>query len=313
MPLVSVIIPTHKRPDLLRRALASVLRQTFQDFEIVVVENGQSHDGQAVVQELRTEDARLKYVYEETASLPLARNIGINSSTGTYISFLDDDDEWLPEKLERQVAVLEQDPRVGLVGCKAWMMHDNGAVHEEALRFCGELDLRVLVMKGCVIRSPSSIVWRRSCQDAVGDFDLRYAMANDYWFYLRMARHSRLAYIHKPLYRYYLHGSNMCTNATDEQKEEGVQMLEKLTPAPHLGVTKSLIAERIARHRHNMAVDARQEGRYGRAAGQYFKAVQADPLIGAKLGWGRFRNPPYQTVRPYLAFLYCGIRGCLGC
>src|SRR5581483_7703419 len=106
MPKVSVVVSTHNRAELLHAAIASVLSQSFQDFEILVVDDhSQDHTAQ-VVQRFR--DGRIKYLRHETRrGGAAARNTGIQNSSGEYIAFLDDDDEWLPEKLETQVALFE--------------------------------------------------------------------------------------------------------------------------------------------------------------------------------------------------------------
>ena len=111
---VSVIIPTYNRAACLKLALASVLNQTYQNFEIIVVDDA-STDGTAdVVRGFA--DARITYVRHDVnrgkvGAGAAARNSGIARAQGTYIAFLDDDDEWLPEKLARQVAVLDRGPR----------------------------------------------------------------------------------------------------------------------------------------------------------------------------------------------------------
>ena len=111
MPKVSVIIPTYNRAELLKVAIASVLSQTYKDFEIIVIDDA-SHDN---TQELLTslKDKRIRYIRHETNKrISAARNTGIVNSHGNYIAFLDDDDEWLPEKLQLQVDFLENSPPI---------------------------------------------------------------------------------------------------------------------------------------------------------------------------------------------------------
>jgi glycosyltransferase involved in cell wall biosynthesis len=102
MSFVSIIIPTHDRPEMLAEALASVRAQTFTDYEIVVVSNGEHHQQQRLSAAVAaTFDAR--YFELETGNVSAARNFGIEKARGKWIAFLDDDDLWLPEKLERQI------------------------------------------------------------------------------------------------------------------------------------------------------------------------------------------------------------------
>jgi len=102
MPTVSVIIPTHNRPDLIIRAAESVLRQTYTDLELIVVDDGLVNRAQEHIASLH--DARVRYIaHEKEQGGSAARNTGIRAAQGGYIAFLDDDDEWLPNKLELQM------------------------------------------------------------------------------------------------------------------------------------------------------------------------------------------------------------------
>src|SRR5712692_9764325 len=109
MPKASVITPTYNRADFLRVAIASVLNQTFQDLEIIVVDDASSDRTAEVVR--RFTDELIKYIrHDINKGGSAARNTGIKNSTGAYVAFLDDDDEWLPEKLGMQVDLLENSP-----------------------------------------------------------------------------------------------------------------------------------------------------------------------------------------------------------
>src|SRR3989339_353521 len=104
---VSVIVPTCNRPHLIKRTIDSILKQTFQDFEIIVVVDGVKERAEEAVKSFG--DSRIKYIQHETnKGGGAARNTGIKASQGEYIAFLDDDDEWLPNKLEKQVKVLDE-------------------------------------------------------------------------------------------------------------------------------------------------------------------------------------------------------------
>ena len=117
-PTVSVVIPTHNRSDLLPRAIRSVFAQTFQDWEVIVVDDGSTDDTAAVVRSFR--DERVRYVKLERNSGPSrARNVGIDGARGRYLAFLDSDDEYLPHKLETQLRQFQTNPyklaRLGVV------------------------------------------------------------------------------------------------------------------------------------------------------------------------------------------------------
>ena len=114
MPKVSVIIPTHDRAEYLGVAIASVLNQTFQDFELIVVDDASVEDNLGVIASFH--DDRIKFFRHQTRKGgSAARNTGIANSKCDYIAFLDDDDEWFPDKLAQQMAILLASPSD--VGC----------------------------------------------------------------------------------------------------------------------------------------------------------------------------------------------------
>ena len=125
-PLVSVIIPSHNRAVLLPRAVESVLAQTYSNLEVIIVDDASSDSTPAVMADLVKRDPRVRYFRHETNRYAsAARNTGIASARGELIAFLDDDDEWLPEKLAKQVPVmLSASPEVGMVYC--WMDYYDG-------------------------------------------------------------------------------------------------------------------------------------------------------------------------------------------
>ena len=123
-PLVSVVVPTHNRAPLLRRAIDSVLEQTYRNLDLIVVDDASEDDTAEVVASF--DDRRVRYYRHETnRHVSATRNTGIEHSRGEYVAFLDDDDEWLPTKLEKQVRLMNAAPDdVGLVYC--WMDYFDG-------------------------------------------------------------------------------------------------------------------------------------------------------------------------------------------
>lgn len=201
IPLVSVIIPTYKRGQLLRRAIESALAQTYKALELIIVENGESREGEQVVRKFLSRESRLRYLYEPVGNPALARNIGIQAAQGMYIAFLDNDDEWLPNKLERQIKVLEQYPDVGLVSCCAWYITENGGLISEGRDDIeGPVSLAALVTNGCLMDSLSGVLIRRECFKQVGLFDTAYRVADDYDLYLRVAKRYRIFFLKELLF-----------------------------------------------------------------------------------------------------------------
>ncbi len=127
-PLVSVIIPTYNRAHLLGRAIQSVLDQTFEDYELIVVDDASTDDTEEIVNAFS--DPRLRYVrHGENRGAPAARNTGIQVSNGAYVGFLDSDDAWHPEKLDRQIRKFQEGgAKLGVVCCHVRGLSPSGAV-----------------------------------------------------------------------------------------------------------------------------------------------------------------------------------------
>ncbi len=205
MPKVSVIIPTYNRAEFLRRAIRSVLNQTYQDFEIVVVDDASTDKSRDVVSGIS--DERIRYIcHEVNKGCPAARNTGVTNSRGEYIAFLDDDDEWLPDKLKMQVDLLDGSPSTtggvytaSLVIDRPTGMILDGAKPEKKGNLFDELFLQ-----NC-IRSPSTVLIRRRCFEKVGRFDTSLGFVDDWDMWIRVSKEFRLEYIKMPLVKYYYH------------------------------------------------------------------------------------------------------------
>lgn len=132
-PLVSVIIVTYKRPDVLKRAILSVINQTYKNIEILVVDDASRDDTEKAVKSII--DSRLKYIcHEKNRGLATTRNTGIKNSTGEYITFIDDDDEWLPEKISRQIEIFENAAStIGLVFTNGFSEYENDYIVREKI------------------------------------------------------------------------------------------------------------------------------------------------------------------------------------
>ncbi len=124
MTTVSVIIPAYNLENYIVQALESVLFQTFQDFEIILIDDGSQDNTVSLVQQF--DDPRIHILQQKNQGASSARNYGMRQSQGQYIALLDGDDYWLPEKLERQLQHLSHAPNVGVSFCRAAFMNDLG-------------------------------------------------------------------------------------------------------------------------------------------------------------------------------------------
>lgn len=170
-PKVSVIIPTHNRPELLPRAIRSVFAQTFQDFELIVVDVGVVKRASAAVEEFAN-DPRFHYIKHLTELHGgAARNIGARLAKGEYLAFLDDDDEWLPEKLEKQVIAFHQTtPDVGF--CFTELIENDGSDKKRSrIMLSGVADYREIILRSFSLAITSTLMVRRDVFEQCGGFD----------------------------------------------------------------------------------------------------------------------------------------------
>lgn len=200
-PLVSVVIPTYNRARLLRRALDSVFAQSYPHYEVLVVDDASTDDTAEMI--AGYEDPRLRYLVQpENGGVGAARNRGMRESSGSLIAFLDSDDEWMPEKLARQVALFEASPpSVGLVYSGVEMVDSKGWWHVARPNHRGLLHQRMLLSNFIVGGSCAMI--RRRVVDTVGEIDEQLPAIEDYDFWLRISRFFRIDFVPEPLTRYH--------------------------------------------------------------------------------------------------------------
>ena len=199
MSKVSVIITTKNRLELLKKALKSVLMQTYTDFEcIVVVDN--STDGTREYLETIT-DKRVKTIFIEEAESKggnYARNKGIDASTGDFLAFLDDDDEWLPLKLEKQIKLFD-DQEVGLVFCGHMDEYDDGKMCVKITPADDQQgDLSQFVFK-FIFCTTSMMMVRRQLMLSIGKFDENVYFWQEYDVCIRLCQNTKVAFVKEPL------------------------------------------------------------------------------------------------------------------
>ncbi len=213
MPKVSVIIPCYNQGRFLGDAVESALKQTLDDLEVIVVDDGSSDDTAKVVESFT--DPRIRFIRQANLGAGAARNTGFRASTGTYVNFLDADDYLSPHKLARQAAALDADPSIALAFCDIAHVDAGGkpagnySVKSAFRPFSNDL-LALLLAGGFV--PPHAFLIRRDVIDAVGLFDDTGAVAGceDYDLWLRVAASGHRAfYVDEKDVFYRIHGSNM--------------------------------------------------------------------------------------------------------
>jgi len=203
VPLVTVVIPALNRASVVRRAIDSVLQQTFRDFEIIVVDDG-SIDGTAA-QASRCTDPRLRVLrHDRNRGAAAARNTGIRTAAGLFIAFLDSDDEWLPQKLERQVAALQRAPANVLMSTTGYWMLRERSREISARTPKNVADWGAAMRSGCVLSPGSTAIMRREAFAIHGFFDEELRRLEDWdWLLRYVAKHDILV-LPEPLARIHM-------------------------------------------------------------------------------------------------------------
>ena len=196
MPKVSVIIPTYNRRSMLKEAVDSVLAQDFEDFELIVVDDG-STDGTA--DEIKNYGGRVKlFQPKENRGVSASRNSGILQAKGKYIGFLDSDDLWVKGKLKIQVAFLDENPHYPLCYTDEIWVRKGKRVNPmlKHSKYSGWILEKCLPL--CII-SPSSAMMRKALFSKVGLFDEALPVCEDYDFWLRISARFPIFFIDRKL------------------------------------------------------------------------------------------------------------------
>jgi len=208
-PKVTVIIPTYNRANLLPRAIKSVLNQTLKDFELIIVDDASTDNTREVVEEIQKKDKRIKYIrLDKNSGAPAhPKNVGIQNAKGDYIAFLDHDDEWLPEKLEKQIQLFKNPKKknLGFVGCNLLVIDDNKIRKYIIPKYTDNFQKLLLTN---FIFSSSGVMVKKSVIDNVGLFDESLKNADDWDMWIRIAQKYNFDFVPEFLFRYYLHENN---------------------------------------------------------------------------------------------------------
>lgn len=205
--LVTIVLTTYKRPiEILERAVTSVLNQSYENLELLVIND---YPEDMVLSEKIEEmlcgkgDKRIRYIaVDKNGGACKARNLGLRKANGTYIAFMDDDDEWVDRKLERQVKVLDQNPGVGLVYSSLLLQQSDGTWLIGNINPRPESPIKELLANN-YIGPTSSPLLRTDLIRSVDGFDELMPSCQDYDLWMRVVLLSDIAYIDIPLVRYY--------------------------------------------------------------------------------------------------------------
>lgn len=264
--LVSIIVPTYNRESLLRDAIASVLAQTYQEWELIVLDDGSTDGTPAYLAGIT--DPRVRVHRGPHRGEPgELRNTGIALSRGPYIAFLDSDDVWMPSKLDRQITDLRVRGRRWGYTHHRWIDGDGRPLPAPAGRQWKECDgwiLREILAVEAWIAMPTVVI-ERTLFDEVGGFDESFPVVEDYEAWTRVARAAEAALIPEPLAAVRVHASSLSRRQAIQMHEQLARLYLTVAADHELQAYHPLCRDRLAEVRFALAHHYRNAGRTAEA------------------------------------------------
>jgi len=216
MPKVSVNIPCFNAEKFIRKTINSVISQTFTDFEVIIINDGSQDQTEQIINTFS--DPRIKYYRQSNYGLAYTRNKAVSLSSGELIAFLDQDDTWLPQKLEKQVKLFESNSLLGLVYSNCYLIYEDGrkVLGTKFFKFQrGSVFKQMLSNYFIVV---STAVVRKDIIDELGGFP-NYSIVEEFALFLRLTQRYLIDFVNEPLVEYLYHETNTSKNLDLNLKE----------------------------------------------------------------------------------------------
>ena len=229
MPKVSVIIPVYNAEKFLSETIESVIAQTYTDWEIIAVDDGSTDRSGEILRKYEQRlPSKIHVITQRNSGVSIARNNAIAIAKGDYIAFLDHDDLWLPEKLEKQVDLLDSNKELGLVYSDSYVIDEEGNLRKktffEIVRpFRGNIFNELFYDN--FIPLLTAII-RKEVVNKVGMFDPKYKIAEEYDLFLKIAEYYPVDFVEQPLAKYRIHDKSVSRNSGVAPISEAFQIVE---------------------------------------------------------------------------------------
>lgn len=268
-PKISVIIPTHNRPELLKKAVRSVMGQIYQDFEVVVVDDGDM-SSEDIIKSFS--DPRIKYIKHKISHSggSAARNTGIKNSTGEFIAFLDDDDEWKPEKLEIQMREFENtSDDVGFCFSATKTIKDKGEFITQVPE--GVNDYFELVLDYWKMFLTATLIIKKEVFNKVGLFDEEFPSHQESELMVRVAEKYKGLGVNKPLVIFNMKTDHEHIGSDFQKRINGREMILK----KHIEKFKRY-PKFLANHYFGLGLLYRDNNQYDKASEAFWRAIRTN-------------------------------------
>ena len=242
---ISVIIPTYNRRNTLPRAVESVLNQTYKPIEIIVVDDGSTDGTKEMFSEMYP---LVRYIYQVNSGVSSARNTGIKSASGDWIALLDSDDEWLPDKLDRQVKLLQDNAEIRFCHTNEIWIRNNVRINQKKKhqKYGGNIFNKCLDI--CRI-SPSSSLFHTSVIKDVGLFDESLDVCEDYDMWLRITSKYPVLFLDQPLIKKFGGHSDQLSRVFGGIEQYRIRSLEKILTSKSLSGSQFEAAKDMLIHK----------------------------------------------------------------
>jgi len=224
MPTVSVIVPAYNVEKTILETIQSIQNQIFSDFEIIVINDGSTDKTLEILSTIK--EPRMRVISYKNGGLPAARNRGIANAKGDYIAFIDADDLWTPDKLELQVAALQQHPKSGVAYSWTAFIDEKGKLlyAGKKLFFEGDVYADILIVN--FVASGSNIIVRKQFIETIGDFVTSLKSAEDWDYNIRLA--AQCSFVLVPKYQVlYRKSPQTMSSKVDVMEQANLTVIDK--------------------------------------------------------------------------------------
>lgn len=281
-PTVSVIIPSYNAGPLLRDAIESVMKQTYGDCEIIVIDDGSTDETPSLIHSYGT---RIRSYRQANRGASAARNLGIAKARGKYIAFLDSDDVWLPTKLAEQVPLLDADPSLGLVYSDWTVISGRVVVAHSFLKGKpAESGYAFEAIVRCGFILTSGVVVRKTFLDLVGGFDESLVIAQDYDLWLRLCYRWKIALVNKPLFIKRNRHAGLSADLEGTAVERVALFEKALSMYPDLSARhRRLMRQQLMQNYWDIGYNNFARGTFGAARRHFLRSLKAEWTSGKSL------------------------------
>ncbi len=241
-PIVTVIIPAYNHEKYITECLESACNQTYQNLQIIVINDGsKDHTGEVIGKFLESSGRNIEYIEKKNEGICRTLNLGLDKTKGKYVALLASDDVWLPDKIEQQVALMENSPETGLVFGDAYFIRNTNRTTAKYSDYKPDIrnyftdtkqnrDLYEVLMVDNIITALTVMI-RTDCFDKIGKFDVSLKCEDlDMW--LRISKEFKISFIDKPLAYYRIHGTNVSGSSMVMIRENAKTIFKQFRQAP---------------------------------------------------------------------------------